>query len=220
MTAAIWCKEHAPTKTIVHRMHDLVNEDGLNALQLYVQNFKQADLTLTGTVRKANLVSQSTKAVAATSAPTTNRRVSLTTTVNGHSRGSAAQVKEDETEGSSAGEDAPAKSCTTCGNDVSPRWWPVPPTPAASVEQVEPLVPPAELVLKKEPTPSNMDDPRLIEEGPTPRQGSQYHEAEISTLNGQAPENGHTEPLGNQVALAVAALETPITAVPMAMQFQ
>src|ERR1700722_11874175 len=58
MAAAIWCKEHAPTKTIVYRMHDIVDDTGLNALQLYVQNFKQADLALTGTVRKATLVNQ------------------------------------------------------------------------------------------------------------------------------------------------------------------
>src|ERR1700683_2094781 len=79
MTAAIWCKEHVPTKTIVHRMHDIVDtSSGLNALQLYVQNFKQADLALTGTVRKATLVNQSTKVNPVVVPTPANRRTSTT----------------------------------------------------------------------------------------------------------------------------------------------
>ncbi|SPN97114.1 related to PHD finger protein [Cephalotrichum gorgonifer] len=63
MSAALWCKEHVPTKTIVHRMNDIVDENGLNALQLYVQNFKQADRSITDTVRKANMVTAAAKSV-------------------------------------------------------------------------------------------------------------------------------------------------------------
>ncbi|KAF4631157.1 hypothetical protein G7Y89_g6970 [Cudoniella acicularis] len=128
MTAAIWCKEHIPTKTIVHRMHDIVDENGMNALQLYVQNFKQADLTLTGTVRKATLVSQSTKAVnPATVTPAPNRK-SSTTTVNGHGRGSISHAKAEENVETSLGAEADnEKICATCDVDVSPKWWPFPP---------------------------------------------------------------------------------------------
>jgi hypothetical protein len=134
MSAAIWCKEHVPTKTIVHRMNDIVDETGLNALQLYVQNFKQADLTLTGTVRKATLVNQSTKVVNTTSVTQTpNRRTSMAS-ANGHSipaRGSVSHPKVEETSDASSSTGATAeKVCATCRIDVSPKWWSFPPIAA------------------------------------------------------------------------------------------
>ena len=131
MSAAVWCKEHVPTKTIVHRMHDIVDEAGLNALQLYVQNFKQADLALTGTVRKANLVNQSTRAVNSVSVGTPqNRRTSTTgTSVSAltNRRASLTLVKVEE---DLSVNDAPSvrdleKICVTCSVDVSPKWWPM-----------------------------------------------------------------------------------------------
>ena len=129
MTAAIWCKDHSPTKTIVHRMHDIVDDTGLNALQLYVQNFKQADLTLTGTVRKATLFNQSTKAVNSISVtPPSNRRTSATANINGGSlggRGSVSHIKVEETstEMTLLVDAEQEKTCVTCGVDVSPKWW-------------------------------------------------------------------------------------------------
>jgi hypothetical protein len=129
MTATVWCKDHLPTKTIVHRMHDIVDaETGLNALQLYVRNFKQADLTLTGTVRKATLVNQSTKVISASvsQSQNANRRTSTTTGANGAaSRGSISHSKSDDADILDAKVDA-EKSCVTCRVDVSPRWWPFP----------------------------------------------------------------------------------------------
>jgi hypothetical protein len=129
MSAAVWCKEHVPTKTIVHRMHDIVDEAGLNALQLYVQKFKQADLTLTGTVRKATLVNQSTKVPnPAAVTPPSNRKGSTTTT-NGNSvagRGSISHVKIEEGTETTVGGSTPEKRCITCDVDVSPKWWPCP----------------------------------------------------------------------------------------------
>lgn len=117
MTAAIWCKEHVPTKTIVHQMQDIVDDTGLNALQLYIQNFKQADLTLTGTVRKATLVNQSTKVINPISlAAPANRRASAAMASNGYAAGDSP---------STATTDA-SKTCATCGVDVSPKWWPFP----------------------------------------------------------------------------------------------
>jgi hypothetical protein len=138
MTAAVWCKDHCPTKTIVHRMHDIVDESGLNALQLYVQNFKQADLALTGTVRKATLVNQSTKisAVPFSSSTVSNRRAS-TTVISSSGRGSISNIKPEDTQTTSTAEaleaptylKSPAKVCDTCGVDVSPKWWPYPALP-------------------------------------------------------------------------------------------
>jgi hypothetical protein len=150
MTAAIWCKEHHPQKTIVYPMQDIVDEEtGQNILQLYVQNYKQADLTLTGTVRKATLVNQSTKAVNPVPAPPpSNRRTSTATTINGslNGRGSISHVKAED--GARETVSIPSadseKKCTTCGIDVSPKWWPFPPVshdkPAAiaSIEPVDP----------------------------------------------------------------------------------
>ncbi|KAI9679914.1 MAG: putative PHD type zinc finger protein with BAH domain-containing protein [Caeruleum heppii] len=136
MTAAVWCREHA-VKTIVHPVQELVEGTSLNALQLYVSTYKQADLTLTGTVRKANLVNQSTKAIA--HSITVNgsiRRPSITSIPNGPTsavtpqtatRGSfadeqtdvsASKTKDKELEGSS-------KRCMRCRIDISPKWWPV-----------------------------------------------------------------------------------------------
>lgn len=139
MTAAVWCKEHVPTKTIVHRMHDVVDEEsGLNALQLYVQNFKQADLGLTGTVRKATLVSQSTKVanpITSTASPQ-NRRTSTTVHGNGNgnnaSRSSVSHVKADVGLGETSSTlELPARrTCATCSVEISPKWWPFPPAPA------------------------------------------------------------------------------------------
>ena len=68
LSAAIWCPEHS-VKTIVHEMNEVVEpESGMNALQVFVQTYKQADLALTGTARKANLMSQSTKTGVVTAA--------------------------------------------------------------------------------------------------------------------------------------------------------
>ncbi|PSR80827.1 hypothetical protein BD289DRAFT_373470, partial [Coniella lustricola] len=125
MTAAIWCKEHPP-KTPIHRMHDLVDESGLNALQLYVRNYKQADLTLTGCARKANLLPSTTRpSTAIVAASPVNRRASTTTIppipmvapaqVNGFIKKEELPVIKQPT----------GKICFTCGTDISPKWYPI-----------------------------------------------------------------------------------------------
>lgn len=198
MAAAIWCKEHAPTKTIVHRMHDIVDETGLNALQLYVQNFKQADLTLTGTVRKATLVNQSTKIAnpaALVAAP--NRRTSTTTISNG-ARGSVSNIKVEEITGA-GGLDLLAspttvsenlRLCITCGVDISPRWWPYPAVPQ------RPSTRPAAAGLLLNDSVYNSTD----SEGAIQQNGQQL-------TNGQSLQKHIQEGPKHQVALAVAALE-------------
>ncbi|KAK5990368.1 Lid2 complex component snt2-like protein [Cladobotryum mycophilum] len=119
MSALLWCKDHAPAKT-VYRIHDIGNESGLNALQLYVQNFKQADLTLTGTVRKANLM---TTAAKMSGAPVQigNRRASTTTAPsNGWAQPCNGELVDAATSPHQPGD----KVCITCGIDVALRWWP------------------------------------------------------------------------------------------------
>ena len=113
MSASVWCKDHLPTKTTVHRMHETVAETGANALQLYVQNYKQADLTLTGCARKANQITVASKM---TPFPTStaihqNRRASLAIMMNGDHDGATPSALQPG-----------GKICLTCGVDVSPKW--------------------------------------------------------------------------------------------------
>ena len=113
----------------MHRLHDPANQtEGdkeLNALQLYVQHFKQADLTLTGTVRKANLVNLATKNLTAVTPTTTsaNRRQSTTTIPNGTSSQRATSTENNANSGSLS--QSGDRICITCGIDVSPKWWPI-----------------------------------------------------------------------------------------------
>lgn len=133
MSAAIWCKEHIPTKTMVHRMHDVVDQTDVetkdasapNTLQFYVQNFKQADLTLTGTVRKANLIAMATKTPTAAVPSGAHRRASTTTiSANGSSTQRASSIDRSN-DASTANGRSGDKVCITCGIDVSPKWWPI-----------------------------------------------------------------------------------------------
>lgn len=117
MSADIYCKEHwaGAMRQPVHHMHEQVDDTGLNALQLYVQNFKQADLTLTGCARKANQISLAAKTSApAVQTTTLNRRASLTTIVNG-----------DNGSGSPPAVHPGGRICLTCGIDTSPKWYPI-----------------------------------------------------------------------------------------------
>ncbi|KAM0559725.1 hypothetical protein ACHAPJ_004249 [Fusarium lateritium] len=121
MSATVWCKDHAPTKTTVHQMHEVVDDSGLNILQLYVQNFKQADLTLTGTVRKANLMTNAAKLTGTTTQPGLRR--SSTTNIPA---GISSQQRNGETGDVASDSRQPGeKVCITCGIDVSPKWWPI-----------------------------------------------------------------------------------------------
>ncbi|KAG5950636.1 hypothetical protein E4U53_004691 [Claviceps sorghi] len=143
MSAVMWCKDHIPTRTIAHQMHEVVHqESGLTALQLYVQNYKQADLSLTGSVRKANLMLSATRMSASSPVPPGGaRRTSSTGTAtiladaatnatttsvpNGVSlcteNGDAVEVKEAAANPQQPG----SKVCIRCGIDVTPKWWPI-----------------------------------------------------------------------------------------------
>ncbi|KAI0998067.1 hypothetical protein K3495_g10123 [Podosphaera aphanis] len=125
MTAAIWCKDHVPSKANVYRMHHSVDGLGLNTLQLYVRNFKQADLALTGTVRKANLINLSSNVLATSSAShTSNRRTSTNQNGITTSTRSAAASQARMNDSLAQTPNLVKKRCLTCDIDVSPRWWP------------------------------------------------------------------------------------------------
>ncbi len=140
-TAAIWCKEHS-VKTIVHPMSEVVDNGKLNALQLFVRTYKQADLTLTGTVRKANLVSSSNRSIGPSTVSTSTRRASAahgalpSGTPQSSSRSSrisptAVTVKSEEIDvdgdrvvhlSDTVVDPASEKECVTCGSHTSPKW--------------------------------------------------------------------------------------------------
>lgn len=128
MTAVIYCNAHAAATTpILHRI-DEVNGNGEIALEAFVRTYKQADTTLTGTARKANMLTQSTKAAASASkaaAAISDRR---RTSTNPQARRSSIVSNTEEVEGPpevSSPEQPELLECSTCGNDISFRWWPV-----------------------------------------------------------------------------------------------
>lgn len=129
LAAAIWCKDHAP-KTIVHPLNEVVDEAGTTALQLYVQNYKQADQTLTGTARKANLLDQFTKNIPppAAVAPV-NRRTSTvqggTRSARNSSAGLPKTEEPDEIQNGSLTDVKEERKCEICNIEVSPKWWKV-----------------------------------------------------------------------------------------------
>jgi hypothetical protein len=106
-------------------MNEEVEGTDMIALQLFAREFKQADLTLTGTARKANLVDQSTRTVPQTVPTQSNRRASAITahtptSARGRPSNAGLAVKE-------ASDEPPApkldRKCIRCKVEASPRWW-------------------------------------------------------------------------------------------------
>ena len=145
----IWCTSHGAT-TQVHSMVELT-EDGQTALQVFARKYKQADMSITGTVRRAQQFNLGS-APAAQSMQPPSRQPTL---ANGSSsqvhdrtsrrrRGSRSlspngtmdEVGVDGLDPSVNGEDSKSsgqKKCCSCLIDTSPKWWSVePPTPRTS----------------------------------------------------------------------------------------
>lgn len=126
MSAVVWCQDHIPTKTMAHKMYDVVSESGLSALQLYVQNYKQADLALTGTVRKANLMMAAAKMSGLPLVPGARRTSASATTAAAAPNGASSHSRNREPIDAATNAQQPGeKVCITCGIDVTPRWWPI-----------------------------------------------------------------------------------------------
>ena len=137
-TPVVYCKDHA-IKTTVHSLNEAVEDSSLNALQLFSRTYKQADTSLTGTVRKAaNIVSSSrpasqlvnvnighrnsnSSAAATTAAITRSSRVSpVAVTVKSEEideEGDRVVYLNDATI-----PEQPLKECTQCGTSASPLW--------------------------------------------------------------------------------------------------
>ncbi|KAJ5224271.1 uncharacterized protein N7469_007774 [Penicillium citrinum] len=134
----IYCPNHA-VPSAVHNIGELTGQDGLNALQLFAQTYKQADLTLTGTSRKAAYVQQSVTVPPHHVAGPVNRRVSTSNgPVASKESHKPPSIPTEETtdemdidteepsapRARSSHTATPSQKCVRCSTDFSPRWWP------------------------------------------------------------------------------------------------
>lgn len=153
LTAVIMCKEHV-VKNIVHPIAEVEDEAGTTALQVYVENYKQADLTLTGTVRKANLaqLTRDKSQLSAFSAQNGARRESGAHSIaaavkRGGRTSTVNEMKADAEDGAtdvSSSVDVPAaRRCIKCDIDVTPKWHAIPKQhlPEEVVQPAEPVRP-------------------------------------------------------------------------------
>ncbi|OKL59680.1 hypothetical protein UA08_05272 [Talaromyces atroroseus] len=133
---SIWCSSHA-VQTIVHDISEPTDHEGQSALELYVRTYKQADLSLTGTVRKAAHVPQQQQVHPVSQSNGSHRRTSTINSTTGgpasmgERRNSTATIQDTTTEAVSTSAPAPeparlsigGKSCVYCQTNYSPRWW-------------------------------------------------------------------------------------------------
>ncbi|KUL86168.1 hypothetical protein ZTR_08443 [Talaromyces verruculosus] len=141
VSPSIWCPNHA-VSSVVHDMSEPTDQNNLTALELYVRTYKQADLSMTGTVRKAAHVQQQQHAQSVfQSNGHATRRASLINSAGSASvseRRNSTSTIQDPTEAVQPSTHAEPlrlqsehKTCIYCRSSCSPRWWPVqqyPPT--------------------------------------------------------------------------------------------
>lgn len=124
--AAIWCPYHT-VSGVVHGISEPTDADGLTALQLFVQTYKQADLTLTGTMRKAAHVQQSLPASALGGVSAASRRSALNMSKEGPHVGKGSPVEKDgagnQVDGQNSPQPCKLKTCHQCQATYSPKWW-------------------------------------------------------------------------------------------------
>jgi hypothetical protein len=136
VTAVILCKEHV-LKTELHPINEIEDDQGTTALQVYVEKYKQADLTLTGTSRKANMaqLTKDKSQLSVLAAQSGNRRESgvqsIAAAVKRGARTSIVaetktEAEDGATEVSSIADIAAERRCIKCDIDVTPKWHPIP----------------------------------------------------------------------------------------------
>ena len=142
-SALVYCRDHGKQEHL-HPMSEILSDQSpLNALQAFVRSHKQADTSLTGTLRKALIVDSATKN--ATQLPNAgfNHRGSTSSAASGgpsaaapttrSSRVSpgALTVKSEEVDQDGdriihltdpTPADMTSKECATCSTDTSPKW--------------------------------------------------------------------------------------------------
>ncbi|RMD44877.1 hypothetical protein DV735_g376, partial [Chaetothyriales sp. CBS 134920] len=139
VTPGIWCPAHAPT-TYVHSIVELTEDGKTTALQKYAEIYKQADTSITGTVRRA---AQFTTNIHSTTAPAVQPPQRQSSLSNGVQTEYLAHQTLQASPVASAGDgpdgpDGPVvqseaevrprrtKKCCTCLVEASPKWWEVP----------------------------------------------------------------------------------------------
>ena len=154
--AVIYCKEHAKPlynreeKKGIHPMAEILEDpnnpdSNLNALQAYARSHKQADTSLTGTLRKALMLDSATNTAAQLANAGTNHRGSISSVASGSMGNSvpapttrssrmsprALTVKSDEVDQEGdrvvhldhvAPVEPSTKECLNCSASVSPKW--------------------------------------------------------------------------------------------------
>ena len=134
-TAVVYCPSHS-VPSAVHDIGEKTNQDHLNALQLFAQTYKQADLSLTGTVRKAAYMQQSV-GTSHHSAQNGHRRTSTTTAPTVVKDAPKAATSTDDPADDPMEIDTDVKvapppvlcetetnrKCVRCATGFSPRWW-------------------------------------------------------------------------------------------------
>ena len=142
-TAVVFCREHGAQKQLHPMSELLLDQHPLNALQAYVRTHKQADTSLTGTLRKALIVDAATKnATQLTNAGIGHRSSTSSATSGGpppavlttrSSRVSpgAVTIKSEEVDQDgdrivhlidSSPPVIPSKQCASCSAEASPKW--------------------------------------------------------------------------------------------------
>lgn len=127
----VYCPHHSVPPAF-HELGEVANQDGLNTLQIFVRNYKQADLTLTGTSRRAAYVQQSVVPPPQHHGITTGHRRTSTGGASAGPKPTTTQEAGDEMDIDTE-EHAPSqpvssasshRRCVRCSTDCSPRWWP------------------------------------------------------------------------------------------------
>lgn len=102
LVAGIWCPSHDMRRATVYPPQT-TNETGESKLQEFVRDYKQADLEMTGTVRKSLLVTSAIYSSQSSSKRDKYRQTNGRQDILAH--------------------DLPRKTCGLCGTEWSPVWW-------------------------------------------------------------------------------------------------
>ncbi|EMF10671.1 uncharacterized protein SEPMUDRAFT_49440 [Sphaerulina musiva SO2202] len=183
----VLCKEHT-FKGVLHPIDEFYDDIGKNALQVYAEAYKQADLTLTGTARKAAeaQLTKDKKGQQPVASQSANRRESgvhgIAAAVRRGARTSAAAETKIEPEDGAPDlatvPDMESRRCAHCDVDVTPMWHPLLPAPAQAAPKSTEPEKPADAPQPANPTPPPEDGeprpatspalPPLITKRPTP----------------------------------------------------
>ena len=134
-SAGIWCPHH-PVTPAFHDLGEATAQEDRNALQRFVQTYKQADLSLTGAVRKAAHVQQQQQQQPQPPPvqhhPPHGHHRRRSSGVNGVDPQTASEPEEMEIDSEPPPPPRPPsmtpdvdRLCTRCSTGYSPRWWPL-----------------------------------------------------------------------------------------------